>query len=314
MKKILLSKDWSYPDILRQSPNHSGCWGNIVLTENNDEEHDYLVVLNRPHKNIRTNCDKKHRYIFMQEPPVAEYEWHKRSYSQFEYIFAFWNDEPNIISTQTCLPWHINKSYDELLHLEPESLHKSDEIAWITSNSRSRKGHVLRMELLDYLNEKGYPVNLYGRGFVPINDKFTALYPCKYSLAIENYSCRDYWTEKLTDSFLSWNMPIYWGATNITDYFPKESMILIDITDKEKSLEILKEAIANNLWEKNIEYIRESRDLILNKYQIFPFLNDLVNHNSNNNCIGSYIIKRNLPDGNLSGKLFSFLKNRMMGK
>jgi hypothetical protein len=71
-------------------------------------------------------------------------------------------------------------------------------------------------------------------------------------------------------------MPIYYGAKNITRYFPGESMILIDPNDPRRSLAIIKEAIDGNLFEKNMDYIEEARNLVLNKYQFFPFVTQLI--------------------------------------
>jgi hypothetical protein len=138
------------------------------------------------------------------------------------------------------------------------------------------------MSFKDYLLQENINFDLWGRGFTTIEDKFDGLYPYKYSIAIENYSCHDYWTEKIADSFLSWTMPIYYGAKNITKYFPKESMILIDPNNKEKSLDIIKDSIANNLFEERIDYIQEARNLILNEYQFFPAVTQLIRNSSIN--------------------------------
>jgi len=77
------------------------------------------------------------------------------------------------------------------------------------------------------------------------------------------------------DVFLSWSMPIYYGCTNITDYFPREPMILIAINKPEEAIEIINKAVADDLWSKNIEAIREARNLVLNKYQTFPMIKAL---------------------------------------
>ncbi|HSH67760.1 MAG TPA: hypothetical protein VLB84_18610, partial [Bacteroidia bacterium] len=36
----------------------------------------------------------------------------------------------------------------------------------------------------------------------------------------------------------------------------------------------------NNFWEKNINEITLARNLILNKYQFFPFIKDIINHSN----------------------------------
>lgn len=80
------------------------------------------------------------------------------------------------------------------------------------------------------------------------------------------------WTEKLADCYLSWTMPVYYGCTNLDKYFPKESFIQIDINSPEASLENLREKLSRSFWESSLASIQEARELVLNKYQLFPFL------------------------------------------
>jgi hypothetical protein len=207
---------------------------------------------------------------------VPLYQWHTRSFRHFSRVYTFWDERysPNIIHSQTALPWFVHKSYDELVALgKTEALrNKTKTLSWITSDAKEKEGHILRMAFKDFLLDEGFPFDLYGKGFTPIEDKFDGLWPYKYSIAIENYSCNDYWTEKISDCFLSWTMPIYYGAKSIRKYFPEKSMILIDPNDPQRSLAIIKEAIDGNLFEKNMDYIEEARNLVLNKYQLFPMI------------------------------------------
>ena len=87
------------------------------------------------------------------------------------------------------------------------------------------------------------------------------------------------WTEKLADCYLSWTMPIYYGCTNLDKYFPKESFIQIDINSPESSLENLKEKLSKDFWESSLGSIQEARELVLNKYQLFPFLAEEIMRN-----------------------------------
>jgi hypothetical protein len=137
----------------------------------------------------------------------------------------------------------------------------------------------LRLGFVDFLKNKKFDFDLFGRGINPIDDKFDALYPYKYSIGMENGSYKHYWGDKIADCFLSWTMPIYWGCPNIKDYFPEDSYILIDPAKPEKSLDIIKEAVSENKWEKNLDAIKCSRDLILNKYQFFPFISNEIKKN-----------------------------------
>jgi hypothetical protein len=49
----------------------------------------------------------------------------------------------------------------------------------------------------------------------------------QFHIAIENCRMPDYFTEKLMDCFQSLTVPIYWGCTNIGDYFNMDGMLIV---------------------------------------------------------------------------------------
>jgi hypothetical protein len=195
---------------------------------------------------------------------------------------------------QPVLPWHVLRSYTELSSIGPNNLRmKADDLVWITSNKSSFPGQQARMDFLSSMREAKLPLKLYGTGFERIEDKFDGLFPAKYAMAIENYSTEHYWTEKLADSFLSWCLPFYWGAPNIDSYFPKESYISLDIHDHKGSLEKIQDAIRNREWERRLDAIAEARNLVLNKYQFFPFISSLLKEQASSAPARAYHIPAN---------------------
>lgn len=263
---------------MRQTPGCRGEWQGIKFHQGFMPWADVIVVLNANPRNLYGFFREGGKWIMSQEPPHEFYRWQTKVFSSFDQIFTFWPqaDFPSLklTHTQTSLPWHVGKTYDQLLLLNYQSLNKSDDVTWITSSLNTRPGHAVRLNFMNALNQHQFPYHLMGRGFRPIADKFDGLAPIKYSIAIENFSCADYWTEKIADCFLSWTMPFYYGCTNITDYFPPESMILIDPLQPDITMEIMKEAVALDKWKKALPWIAEARQLILNKYQFFPSVVD----------------------------------------
>ncbi|QSF50256.1 glycosyltransferase family 10 [Thermosynechococcus sp. GLH187] len=61
------------------------------------------------------------------------------------------------------------------------------------------------------------------RGIVPT--KSEVLRQSRFSIVYENAIFRGYITEKIFDAFCAGNVPIYWGAPDITDYIPKACFI-----------------------------------------------------------------------------------------
>lgn len=277
---VYLQRNYVFPDILRQTPGGKGKWNDMQFTFAKPQTCDAVVVLNHPLEDISLKCRKGNKFILIQEPPYAANNYFKLHFRFYNHIVSGFDSEHNFIShkTQAALPWHINKSFDELNALDVNQ--KTGDVSWVTSNNNLFPQHKVRLGFIAYLKQQSYPFALLGRGFTPIQDKFDGIYPYKYTIAAENYIGPNYFTEKIIDAFLSWTMPIYYGSPNITDYFPAESMIRVDLNDHQQALETIKEAIANRAWEKNIEAIAHARQLILQKYQLFPLLHDLISNSA----------------------------------
>ncbi|MEL6926549.1 MAG: hypothetical protein AAFO94_21080, partial [Bacteroidota bacterium] len=116
---VRIVRSYPYPDLKRQSPQQQSEWEGIRFTEEPVEDCDFLVVFNAPHEDIRVQVPTGHKWLFSQESPIPLYEWHLKSYPYFDRAYSFWDQAvaKNIIHDQGLLPWHINRSYDELMDL-----------------------------------------------------------------------------------------------------------------------------------------------------------------------------------------------------
>jgi hypothetical protein len=286
---VRLVKDWdglqntqNGINILQQTPNNDGIWDNILFTFEPIYKCDYLIVFNRCKNRLRICCPNGNKWLIALEPSNAAFRWHNQSYKYFDKIYGFKKyyklkySKYNISHCTT--QWQINKSYSFLKSIKPNTLVNKKNVSFITSSKNWMSGHQKRHILVKYLKNNNYDFDLFGRGINPIKDKFDALYPYKYSIAIENSIVPHYWTDKITDCFLSWTMPIYCGAPNIFDYFPREAIIIIDPNDLSESLKKIDNAIENKLWERNLMAIKKARDLVLDKYQFFPFISNEINN------------------------------------
>ena len=274
MINVRIIKDWDWPDLMRQTPDCNGIWDNIRFTLDPVEECDYVVMLNN-NMNCKSvvKCPEGNIWALMQEPYVKGFsDWMVEGHTLFSRVYTHYipsNDSKYIVS-QPALPWHINKSFDQLSQTDiPE---KSKTLSWIVGNARIIPGHFKRLLFLQFIqNESILDIDLYGRAVRAIDDKWDGLERYKYSLAIENSCSPDYWTEKIADCFLSWTVPIYYGCTNLEKYFPEESFIRIDIDKAEIAVERIRSVIKNNEWKRRLPAVKKARDLILNEYQFFPY-------------------------------------------
>ena len=150
---------------------------------------------------------------------------------------------------------------------------KEKLISVITSDLAVSRGHINRLKFVKKLKEHfGNQIDVFGHGFNEFEDKWDILSKYKYHICIENCSEPYYWTEKISDCFLAGCFPFYYGCKNFADYFPEESYLPIDICDFDKSIEIINKAIENNIFEKSQDFLQTSKDLVLDKYNMFEHI------------------------------------------
>lgn len=310
MTLVRIVKNWDYPDLMQQTPAGAGMWDDIQFTQDSVETCDALVVLNHTNQSIKVKCPPQNVWALVQEPPVPEYRWLEKGFTPFVRVYTpdINLTGPRYIHSHGALPWHVGKSYDFLKNTECPGKHRL--LSSIASREMGTDGKKARVIFLEALRQK-IDFDLWGKGFTPIEEKWEALASYRYALAIENYSGPHYWTEKISDCFLAWTMPIYYGATNITDYFPPESLVQIDITRPEEAHTIITEAIQTNRWQKNLDAIAYARQLVLEKHQIFPFISRLFQQNMQVSRPSLIHIPANLPpgaQGHSKRKLHHFFK------
>lgn len=276
MTLVRIIKSWQSPDLLRQSPGGGGRWENITFTLEPHPRPDYLVVLNHIPQETTLTIAPSRIWLFIQEPPDPMYRWMEKGFPWFSRIHLqdTIDRSPRFIRTHGSLPWHVNRSYDELIaNSAPPA--KNRDLSWITSNLALTEGHRRRLAFLDRIRATGIPFDLYGRGFQFIGDKWDALAPYRYSLAVENTVAPHYWTEKIADCFLTNTMPIYHGDPNIEEYFPKNSLVRIEITATDAPRRLL-EIIRSDHAERHRDAVAEARRRILEEHNFFPRLARLI--------------------------------------
>jgi hypothetical protein len=267
---VRIIKNWDFPDLYRQLPLGQAVWDGFRFIVDEPGECDYCIVLNKPVRDVMIKCPPQHLWSIIQEPPIPMWRPYHQGHPLLARIFTTdptLNSRKHVFS-QPALAWHVNKCYDEMRQCHVPLKEKT--LSFITSNLTALKGHRQRLAFLNIIRGK-IDFDLFGKGFNQVDDKWDGLAPYQYSISIENYSGPDYWSEKLADCFLAWTMPVYYGCTNVFDYFPPESMIYVDIQDPD-AIKIIQQGIADRLWEKNFQAIAEARNRILNQYQLFPFI------------------------------------------
>jgi len=99
----------------------------------------------------------------------------------------------------------------------------------IASGKKSSHGHQLRHEVIRVLGNK---VDVYGRGYRPIEFKTEALAPYQFSIAIENGRVEAMFTEKIIDCFVTGTVPVYFGCNAIREFFNPEGIVEFDTSQE----------------------------------------------------------------------------------
>ncbi|HYG49859.1 MAG TPA: glycosyltransferase family 10 [Flavobacteriales bacterium] len=271
---ILAFGNYDLKTYFAQTPGGQGQWGELNF-KTEGKECDILVVFNKPVADLNVKCRKGGRWLIIQEPPYEKNRYFTFYFRYFDIVISGFNVAGGYksINDMALLTWHIGKNYDELSVIKKNDLnHKTDNVVWITSSANMNPGHAPRLNFLEALKQSDLPFEVYGRGIRPLNCKHDVMFPVKYAVAVENYSAHNYWTEKIADAYLGWCMPIYYGCKNIEKYFPEGSFLYIDIHNPKEAIAKIKDAIENNAWANNLDAIAEARDLVMNKYNFFPYV------------------------------------------
>ncbi len=275
----LPSDSWKH-----QTPNSTGRWGNCqFLFDLTERNYDWLVVIDDVSRKIgapaeRLVCPPENTILVTTEPSSIT-RYGKGFASKFQYVLTSQEPwalpHPNRIYSHTGNIWFNGRTYTELSNHAPT---KTETISTVCSSKRqAHTMHALRYDFTQWLKKQIPELEIYGHGVRPIARKHEALTPYRFHLAIENHIAPHHWTEKLSDPFLDYCVPIYCGCPNAADYFPADSFIEIDIHDFEASLKTIKAAIEDpKTYERKLEAVREARNLVMHEYNLLSMLEQII--------------------------------------
>ena len=231
---------------------------------------------------------KCRKIIFLGAETVYSYDYFKSPWmidfiKQFDMVYSTgFIQGKDVINSPPFLPWMYSGNHGHIYgYLDKNSLplnsnsKYSNKISVICSDKQLNETQRLRfnfvVEIKKYFKDS---IDWFGSGVNPIDIKSNAINSYKYHIVLENQIRNNLFSEKIYDSYLGLAMPIYSGAPNISSYFPKDSLIEIDIFDIRESIFKIEKLISSNYYEENLFSIKYARELVLNKYNI---LNRIIN-------------------------------------
>ncbi len=299
MKHILIVSRDPWLDF-RQMENISGITndGHYRFFINDfDCQPDFVVIKEKALREPHLFDVPKQRTILLTGEPYSVLAYPKGFCSQFGTVCACQKEVKaskgtTILRTPAMLSWFVgaymdNKGgrsftmdYNTIKQTTPK---KEKTISVISSTKAFSKGHVDRLRFIEKLkNHYGDRVDIFGHGFCDFADKWDVLAPYKYHIVIENSVSDYYWTEKISDCYLSNTYPLYHGCTNIHDYFPDNAFTRININDFENTVNIIDQTIAADIYSQRQQELAQSKALVLDNYNIFNMIADVCRHIEDN--------------------------------
>lgn len=303
MKKTVcfLQTEWDNNKLLetltKMTPNRSGVWkGMVGITD--PKKADIIVIIDYTVQKLPKNKPKI--YIGAHPTVCPGYRNYDDVKNNKDTLAVF-----DLKNTFGFVEWWLKEDYDFFTKFYPW---KDRDLSCIVSNQRAYDYHKRRIKwLVNFCRKYPLKLDLYGRikptsEELPLNACFKGvlgldnayegylkgywfgkrrgLEKYRHSLEFDMGSspkmgeCRHYFSERLVDSLLMWCMPFYYGGNNIGKYLPENSFRYIDPfqTEPEEVLEI----VESNFREKHLQDIAEARKLLLDRYQIWPRIWEVI--------------------------------------
>lgn len=198
--------------------------------------------------------------LFQPSPTERKFGWILESQVIIPQVYA---NAPQVLDNYECIFTHSK----ELLDLdprfkfapvgthwikEPSIPKKTKTVSMIASNKIMCLGHAIRHGWIQRLHDK---VDFFGRGFKEIESKEEGLNDYRFSVAIENCSVPNYFTEKIGDCFATGTIPVYLGCSNIDEFFSPDGIVNLN-----HGLEL--ESLTEELYLSKINAVKENFELV----------------------------------------------------
>ena len=294
IKICFLSHHFKTPEIflesiLKMTPKRKGIWKNIVAVTNPNEA-DFYAIFDGYNGELH---DEENKSIYFSQHPYTPYSPKHKMFENKKALLKFplkYYLNPG--------EWWIEYDYDYLSTLKAPV--KDKNLCCIVTYQTHHKMYSNRLEFLrKFVIE--YSLDLYGRPSEKFNQDTqlkqhylgalgnntydavkgehipgkNILKNYKYSIEFDVGPCINYFSERLYDSLLLWCLPFYFGSTNLHEYIPDGSFEYINTNN---SISKIIYCVNTDTRKNRLQYIAEARDLLLNKYQIWAYVHNVVNN------------------------------------
>lgn len=261
-----------------------GCPGNYFL---NIENLNIKIIIDPPKsyfnlqlKNDRKNFDKL-LLIQGMEPielndisneVIQNKNYFDKILSSFEEVLNFCENSELflyascwILTDKEKNPISLKKDYVNIF-----STNKKFKLSHVMSSKNFLPGHNLRHKTKDIIRKKR-KFDLFFPESIDGSLKYKLFEDSMFHISIENTKNHNYVSEKIVDCFMSYTIPIYWGTSNVFDFFKKDGIIFFET---EEELEFILDNLSEDFYNERIDSIIENYKIASENY---AFWYDRVN-------------------------------------
>lgn len=201
--------------------------------------------------------------IFACEEPneyFGNHDWIMQNYDKFSLVLG-WSEQILRKCSNAQLLIYGESWLDDGTDRIIKNRKKIFEISHLRGAKLNSYGHSLRHMIFNRQDEIIIPKKFHAtvepfKVFQDnINGKDFILGESMFSVIIENTSHNNYFTEKMTDCMLMKTIPIYWGCSNIEQYYNPKGMFLFRSPDE--SINIINSLTPEKYYEM-LPYIKEN--------------------------------------------------------
>lgn len=238
----------------------------------NDDDYTHAIIINKAMPVLKIPKD---RVIGLAQEPIQflqltdEFVEYAKKYIGKYFVGDKYNLPEPFVQDNAFIMYDAPK---------PHPLPKNKFMSIMISQKEFAPGHIYRHRLVEAILRTELPIDIYGRGCYKYNDprikgafdKYEPYLDYDFHIAIENYQCNHYFSEKIINTLLAETTPIYLGCKNIDKYFKDDIIKLTGNLDIDMNtlhmIYFSPETYKKNI---NVSLIDDKVNLLKNIQQLF---------------------------------------------
>ena len=235
-------------------------------------DHDIICFTDFTLNDVDKYSNKIKIALLIEPPSIFPqiYEYVQKINNKFDYVFTFNQELLDKGENYVFYPYggcwveeHLQQIYS-----------KSKNVSIIASSQNRTQGHKLRHEVISKYNTM--IDGIYGKAYKPLDLKIDGLKDYRFQIVIENCQMKNYFSEKIVDCFVTGTIPIYWGCSNINEFFNIGGIFTFSSLEE---LDSILRLIDGKVYQNKLEFVKKNFE-IAKKYMvtengIYSFLNKL---------------------------------------